>query len=168
MKCSSSIDAKVSVLADCRVADQYPLISRCKLPKICCFEAYGNYVKVWQGEQMTLATTTLKMLLSQLPQGKFVQVHKSFVVSAAQIISRNSQNLRLSNRMIVKIGDAFKKQAKVLLFGHSIGKSAVSLDSRLCRNAGIVTAPSLNSPDSTPKPNPPVQLDMPATRTRAV
>ncbi len=94
-------------------------LRRFELASVCCFEAYGNYVKVWQGEQMTLVSSTLKQLCSQLPATVFVQVHKSFLVAKAHVISRDSQQLRLSNQMIVKIGDAYKTQARQLLCDHS-------------------------------------------------
>lgn len=94
-------------------------LRRFELASVCCFEAYGNYVKVWQGEQMTLVSSTLKQLCSQLPATVFVQVHKSFLVAKAHVVSRDSQQLRLSNQMIVKIGDAYKTQARQLLCDHS-------------------------------------------------
>ena len=88
---------------------------RFELASVCCFESYGNYVKVWQGGQMTLVNSTLKQLRSQLDHIAFVQVHKSFLVAACHVISRDSQQLQLSNQMWVKIGDAFKQQARSLL-----------------------------------------------------
>lgn len=88
---------------------------RFELASICCFESYGNYVKVWQGGKMTLVSSTLKQLCSQLDQTAFVQVHKSFLVAADHVIGRDSQQLQLSNQMWVKIGDAYKQQARSLL-----------------------------------------------------
>lgn len=97
-------------------------LRRFQLDTVCCFEAYGNYVKVWQGERMTLVSSTLKQLCHQLPATAFVQVHKSFVVAAAHVISRDSQQLRLSNQMTVKMGEAYKEQARQLLLpGRSVG-----------------------------------------------
>lgn len=90
-------------------------LRRFELASVCCFEAYGNYVKVWQGERMTLVSSTLKQLCSQLSTTAFVQVHKSFLVAKAHVVSRDSQQLRLSNQMVVKIGDAYKEQARRLL-----------------------------------------------------
>lgn len=90
-------------------------LRRFELASVCCFEAYGNYVKVWQGRQMTLVSSTLKQLCHQLSATAFVQVHKSFLVAKAHVVSRDSQQLRLSNQMTVKIGDAYKEQARQLL-----------------------------------------------------
>lgn len=93
-------------------------LRRFELASICCFEAYGNYVKVWQGEQMTLVSSTLKQLSNKLTASAFVQVHKSFLVAASHVVGRDSQQLQLSNGLRVKIGDAYKIQARQLLADH--------------------------------------------------
>ena len=90
-------------------------LRRFELASICCFESYGNYVKVWQGERMTLVNSTLKQLRAELGAAAFVQVHKSYLVAASHVISRDSHQLQLSNRMTINIGDAYKQQARLLL-----------------------------------------------------
>lgn len=90
-------------------------LRRFALASICCFESYGNYVKVWQGERMTLVNSTLKQLRAELEAAAFVQVHKSYLVAAGHVISRDSHQLQLTNRMTIKIGDAYKQQARLLL-----------------------------------------------------
>ncbi len=90
-------------------------LRRFELASICCFESYGNYVKVWQGERMTLVTSTLKQLRAELDAAAFVQVHKSYLVAASQVISRDSHQLQLTNQMRINIGDAYKQQARLLL-----------------------------------------------------
>lgn len=90
-------------------------LRRFELASICCFESYGNYVKVWQGERMTLVNSTLKQLRAELEAAAFVQVHKSYLVAAGHVISRDSHQLQLTNRMTIKIGDAYKQQARLLL-----------------------------------------------------
>lgn len=88
---------------------------RFELASICCFESYGNYVKVWQGDRMTLVNCTLKQLRAELDPAAFVQVHKSYLVAVRHVISRDSHQLQLSNHMLIKIGDAYKPQARLLL-----------------------------------------------------
>jgi two-component system LytT family response regulator len=88
---------------------------RFELASICCFESYGNYVKVWQGDRMTLVNSTLKQLRAELEPAAFVQVHKSYLVAVRHVISRDSHQLQLSNHMLIKIGDAYKPQARLLL-----------------------------------------------------
>ncbi len=89
---------------------------RFQLADVCCFEAYGNYVKVWQGSQMTLVSSTLKQLQQKAGPG-FVQVHKSFLVNARQVVALDSQQVQLANGQAVRIGEAFKAQARQLLKG---------------------------------------------------
>lgn len=96
-------------------------LRRFELASICCFESYGNYVKVWQGERMTLVNSTLKQLRAELAAAAFVQVHKSYLVAAGHVISRDSHQLQLSNRMTINIGDAYKQQARLLLSPGCIG-----------------------------------------------
>lgn len=79
-----------------------------QLDKITCFEAYGNYVKVWQGKNMTLVNASLKSLRQQLPPKDFIQVHKSFIIHRQEVTSLDSQSLQLSNHMRIKIGDAYR------------------------------------------------------------
>ena len=71
-------------------------------------EAYGNYVKVWQGEQVTLVNSTLKRLLQLLPALQFIQVHKSFVVNKSKIVALEQEQLRLEGGQPVKVGKAYK------------------------------------------------------------
>lgn len=84
-------------------------------------EGYGNYVKVFTGHvsqknvKMTLANTTLKHLLAELPNEHFVQVHKSFVINKQHVISQSSDQIILSNDVAVKIGKSYKKQLVDLL-----------------------------------------------------
>ncbi len=87
-------------------------LRRFDLETVCCFEGYGNYVKVWQGERMTLVSATLKAISEQTAGSGFVQVHKSFLVNPQQVQSLDSQSLRLTNQQQIRIGEAFKEQAR--------------------------------------------------------
>lgn len=79
------------------------------LTDIALLEAYGNYVKVWQGEQATLVSCTLKQLVQQLPGSQFVQIHKSFVVNKTHIVAADSDHIRLAAGREVKLGKSFKQ-----------------------------------------------------------
>ncbi|MEN9864658.1 MAG: Transcriptional regulatory protein YehT [Pseudomonadota bacterium] len=85
------------------------------LADISCFEAYGNYVKVWQGQQMVLVNATLKQIREQVPPMQFVQVHKSFLVNRQHVSALDSQLVHLSNNMRIRIGDAYKGNARAIL-----------------------------------------------------
>lgn len=84
-------------------------------------EAYGNYVKVWNGDQPTLVSNTLKNMLHTLPAGEFSQVHKSFIVRNDAITAFSTASLIVNEHHEIKIGNAYKKHAatlKALMLSH--------------------------------------------------
>ena len=85
------------------------------LSEVCCFEAYGNYVKVWQGQQMVLVNATLKQIYQQVATADFIQVQKSFLVNKHHVVGLDSTSIRLSNQMQIKIGPAFKDHLNGIL-----------------------------------------------------
>lgn len=86
-----------------------------QLSSISFLEAYGNYVKVWQQDQMTLVTSTLKHLLSELPEQLFVQVHKSFVINREKVTAVTTDSITLECGTNIKMGKSFKNMAQKLL-----------------------------------------------------
>jgi len=85
------------------------------LADITLLEAYGNYVKVWQDEQVVLVSSTLKQCLQQLPSQQFLQIHKSFVVNKNHVIAIDNEYVRLAGDRGVKVGKLFKEGLKCLL-----------------------------------------------------
>lgn len=85
------------------------------LDTISVLEAYGNYVKVWQDSSMSLVSSTLKQLLSGLPEDSFLQVHKSFVINKSRIVAVDGDIVHLACGKKIKVGKSFKKQAQTLL-----------------------------------------------------
>ncbi|GAB3002819.1 LytR/AlgR family response regulator transcription factor [Psychrosphaera aestuarii] len=78
-------------------------------------EAYGNYVKVWDGSQMVLVNSTLKRVLAELPEALFTQVHKSYVVARSRVSAIDQEGLSLSNGIKIKIGKSFRQKALNIL-----------------------------------------------------
>lgn len=58
---------------------------RLSFDEICYVEAVENYVKVVSDKSVILTRTTLKSLLSELPQRSFVQIHKSVAVNLDRV-----------------------------------------------------------------------------------
>lgn len=77
-------------------------------------EAYGNYVKLHQAQQVTLATATLKQLSEQLSHS-FTQIHKSLLVNNQNVISISHDHVELNTGTTLKIGKSFKEIAQTLL-----------------------------------------------------
>jgi len=85
------------------------------LVDITLLEAYGNYVKLWQGDEMVLVNSSLKQLIEMLPNTKFTQVHKSFVVNNAKIIVVETDSITMECGRTVKVSKTFKKRLQHLL-----------------------------------------------------
>jgi len=107
-----------------KVADNYPNYivlkvdrekRKFKLDSIGLLEAYGNYVKVWQGNEMVLVSSTLKLMLQQLPQQLFVQIHKSYIVNKTHIVAADKECVRLSSDKTIKVGKSFKSSLLELM-----------------------------------------------------
>lgn len=86
-----------------------------EISSICLLEAYGNYVKVWQGDAATLVNSTLKSLLKSLPEQSFKQVHKSFAVNLHKVSACSSESIRLDNGRNIKIGKSYKTVIQSIL-----------------------------------------------------
>jgi len=85
------------------------------LAAITLLEAYGNYVKLWQGDEMVLVNSSLKLLIEMLPNTQFTQVHKSFVVNNAKIIAIETDSITMECGRTVKVSKTFKKTLQHLL-----------------------------------------------------
>jgi len=85
------------------------------LANITLLEAYGNYVKLWQGNDMVLVNSSLKLLIEMLPDSQFTQVHKSFVVNNAKVIAVETDFMTMECGRTVKASKTFRKNAQKLL-----------------------------------------------------
>ncbi|MEW5251017.1 LytR/AlgR family response regulator transcription factor [Microbulbifer sp. 2201CG32-9] len=85
------------------------------LDKVQCFEAYGNYVKVWLEDSCLLTAATLKHFVETLPKDRFIQVHKSFLVNKDKVVAQDKERIRLAGDKLVKIGKVFRSNLPELL-----------------------------------------------------
>jgi two-component system, LytTR family, response regulator len=82
---------------------------RFRLDHIACFEAEGNFVRVWGDGVSCLATVTLRRLEEILPHRRFRRVHKSYLVNLDAIAELRSGAIVLVNGMTVPIGRAYRQ-----------------------------------------------------------
>lgn len=80
-------------------------------------EGMGDYVKiVFSNDSHLLSLMRLKDLYSQLPEGEFIQVHKSHIVRLAAIRSFNSKSLEVGG-FSVPIGANHRSRVEKALSG---------------------------------------------------
>lgn len=79
-----------------------------ELAEVSCFEAYGNYVKVWRNQNALLTPKTLSSFEHTLPKEVFVRVHKSHIINKAMIDFIEADSVTLKCGKKVSIGKQFK------------------------------------------------------------
>jgi len=84
------------------------------LSEISCFEAYGNYVKVWRDGQSQLTAKTLSSFEQRLDNHVFIRVHKSAIINRSHIDYIEADKVHLSDGKIVAIGKNYKDNLSFL------------------------------------------------------
>ncbi len=90
-------------------------LEKVTISEILYLESYGNYVKVWTSEGMTLANHTLKSLLAELPETQFSRISKSLVINLTHVQSVYGSSITLSNGDIKKSSKMFIVNPEKLL-----------------------------------------------------
>lgn len=85
------------------------------LNEVFCFEAYGNYVRIWRGEQQMLTPKTLTSFEQILNEDQFIRVHKSAIVNLAFIDYLEADELKLINGKSVPVGKQYRSKIKSLI-----------------------------------------------------
>lgn len=82
------------------------------LRDIICLESYGNYVKVWTGDNFLLTPRTLTSFEKELPSEQFARVHKSFILQKTRINYLEGNQIFMTNGMTVPIGKSYRSAVK--------------------------------------------------------
>ncbi len=77
-------------------------------------EAYGNYVKVWMGEQHLLTPRTLSSFETQPVGAAFLRIHKSYLVQRRHIRYLEAGVVVMRNGAQLPLGKNYKNLAKSL------------------------------------------------------
>jgi len=77
---------------------------RVNFEDILYLESYGNYVKVWTGEEFLLTPRTLSGIIEELPKTEFIKIHKSYVVRKALVDYLEGNQLVMKNKQALPIG----------------------------------------------------------------
>ena len=78
-----------------------------EVPDILYLQAYGDYVLIHTTEGKYLKEQTMKYFEEQLPENKFVRVHRSIIVNI-EMISRIELHEKQSQQLTLKNGDHIK------------------------------------------------------------
>lgn len=70
------------------------------LKKLKYIEALGDYVKFVTEKENFVVLATMKSFETQLPNDKFLRIHKSYIVNLAKIERYNSRNIEIDKQLI--------------------------------------------------------------------
>lgn len=74
-------------------------------------EAFGDYTKVVTSNKNYLTLATLSNFLQSLPAGRFMRVHRSYVIAINKVKSLNVKHIDIGTGML-PIGKTYLKEAK--------------------------------------------------------
>ena len=78
--------------------------------KIIYIEASKDYMKIVTPDQQYLIHLTMKSLESQLPVGRFVRIHKSYIVSFREIRMVKADSVVIGNNQSLPLGVNYREQ----------------------------------------------------------
>ncbi|NQX42137.1 DNA-binding response regulator, LytR/AlgR family [Pedobacter steynii] len=79
--------------------------------EIIYLEAFGDYTKIVTEKKRYLTLKTLSDFLDALPEGKFMRIHRSYVVAVHKVQRLNVKNIEVGTR-ILPIGKSHLKAAR--------------------------------------------------------
>jgi DNA-binding LytR/AlgR family response regulator len=87
-----------------------------KLPysDITYIRSSGNYIEIHTSSKRHLIRSSIKEILAKLPEGKFIQTHKSFAINLDHLSSFNTNAVHI-NEIEVPIGRSYKENVKEIL-----------------------------------------------------
>ncbi|MCR4860794.1 MAG: LytTR family DNA-binding domain-containing protein [Bacteroidales bacterium] len=96
---------------------------RVRLSDITYLEGMSEYVKVWYDGAAVplLVLTRLKTVQEKLPQGRFMRVHRSYIINLARIREVGRDGIVLDDGTSIPIGDLYRQDFKDYLSRTSLG-----------------------------------------------
>lgn len=93
------------------------IIYRVEFKDIIYIESLENYVRIVTASECIIARTTLKDLIKTLPDEKFVQVHKSFIINLQHIGSVEGCTIKMHPAGEIKISRTYRRSLFQLISG---------------------------------------------------
>jgi two-component system, LytTR family, response regulator len=112
-KCVQRLQHSPAIEADAPKEDFIMVKSDKKLTKISLgdisyIEAYGNYIFIYLPGERIMSKQTLTQFESQLPAGKFIRIHKSYIVSLKAVKYLEGNQVSVGSKML-PVGKVFKE-----------------------------------------------------------
>ncbi len=77
-------------------------------------EAYGDYVKIYTKERMLLTKQKFSVLIAELPENRFLQIHRSYVISISALEFLEGNSVQVAGRKL-PISGGYKQAVSAIL-----------------------------------------------------
>ncbi|MEM6261816.1 MAG: LytTR family DNA-binding domain-containing protein [Bacteroidota bacterium] len=84
------------------------LLQRVNLSEIQWIEALGDYAQIHTPQKRYTINITMKGLVSKLPEGEFIRVHRSFIIRLDQLTTIEDNTLVVADKLI-PVGKSYRK-----------------------------------------------------------
>ena len=74
-------------------------------------ESYGNYVKLWMGDEFLLVSRTLHSFRTELPAA-FQKIHKSYIANRAKVDYLEGNQLALKSGKVLPVGKVHREAVR--------------------------------------------------------
>lgn len=105
---SREIELKVEPASFVFIRDN-GVLKRIGLDDILYIEAMGDYVKLFTSQKFHAVHTTLKNMEEKLPPGKFLRVHRSYIISLDKIDTISEGVIQIG-KTAIPVADAYRSQ----------------------------------------------------------
>jgi DNA-binding LytR/AlgR family response regulator len=91
--------------------------------EVACIESMGDFSKIFTtSDKKHVTLVSLKQLETQLPEGKFMRVHKQYIVNYHHITAISANDMTVHHSYTVPLGSSYKQ----LLMEKVVGKKIIS------------------------------------------
>lgn len=73
-------------------------------------QSFGNYIKVFTKDRMFMSQLTTAEMERKLDSGRFMRIHKSYIVSLSRIVRISGAQAYLDSNMLVPIGNTYRRE----------------------------------------------------------
>jgi len=118
-------DRVVSLVGDNGLADDYIFvkteyrIQRIDLKEIQYIEGMKDYIRIITGDEKVMTLQSLKRMIEVLPSGRFIRVHKSYIIAIDKIKSIERSHILILDERI-PIGESYRQMFFKALEGKNL------------------------------------------------
>lgn len=92
------------------------------LNELCYIQALGDYAKIVTNFESLVVLSTMKAFETQLPENRFLRIHKSYIVNLKKVVRYNSKTVELDNNEKLPLSRNRKNDLKMALESNSISQ----------------------------------------------